>query len=58
MTEGGRIDDVGNLATVTVVRNDDPVSILADDLYVRGVEGEVVTFNITRGGQANGEERE
>ena len=55
---GGRVNSSGDLATVTVRQSDDPVSIMTEGLFVRGEEGETLTINVTRGGRANGRERE
>uniref|UniRef100_A0A1X7VF86 Staphylococcus aureus surface protein A n=3 Tax=Amphimedon queenslandica TaxID=400682 RepID=A0A1X7VF86_AMPQE len=51
---GGRLDDSGTVATVTVRQSDDPVSISSNDLVKSGEEGDVISINVTRGGRANG----
>ena len=54
---GGRVDESGNVATVTVRQSDDPISISSDDLVKSGEEGEVININVTRGGRANGKNK-
>ena len=54
MAGGGRVADVDNTASLTIIQNDDPISFLVKDTFRLGNEGDLLMMQIVRGGDSGG----